>query len=295
MSTIADASLKDETSAAGTVKVKRTLPASAPAVWQALTDPEVVSRWFGNLAEPLRPNGRSYLDFDDGDFFTLEAIRLDPPHSLQYAWRFLGIGPLDTITWELVPEAGNCIVTVTDSEPGRSAEAAHQLRKGWLDFTNRLRTLFTHGARTRYSLRSEFEASIELRREKEAVLDLLFKENMQPQWLPIDETGLKNGGQFSVATEDSAMRLEITDVEWKDKGRVAFELKRPSWLQPTRCLVELNARGEDSLLSVSQGDWKSIAKDADTQRLERRRFSATWINALRRAQVLTDWSKTSHA
>jgi uncharacterized protein YndB with AHSA1/START domain len=293
MVTIMDEPIQEEANVEGTVKVIRRLPASTLAVWQALTDPEVVSRWFGALAEPLRPNGRTHLDFDDGDFFTLEGIRLDPPHSLKYAWRFLGIGPLDTITWELIPKESSCLVTVTDSEPGRSPEMAEQLRKGWLDFTNRLRKLFTHGTRTRYSLRSEFEASIELSDKIETVQDLLFKPEMQPQWLPVDVDGLRNGARFSAATEQASTQFQISNVEWTKTGCVAFDLAHPSWLKPTNCQIKLIARGDDTLLSVSQGDWKEISADDEIQKRDRKRFSSTWINACRRAQFLVDWRKTS--
>jgi uncharacterized protein YndB with AHSA1/START domain len=108
----------------GMVVVSVLLDVPLVEVWQALTEPQRVARWFGTLTGALRPGTSVRLDFGDGDFFTLEIIQLDPPYLLQYAWRFLGIGPLNTITWQVAPRDKGCQVTVTDSEPERSHEAA---------------------------------------------------------------------------------------------------------------------------------------------------------------------------
>jgi len=295
MSTILSEPTLDKASVEGTVKVTRVLPASATVVWQSLTHPELVSKWFGALTEPLRQDGRAYLDFDDGDFFALQGIRLNPPRSLRYAWRFLDIGPLDMITWEVIPKGSGCVVTVTDTEPERSPEAAQQLRKGWLDFTNRLRKFVTNGTPSRYSVRSDFEASIELPNKIDGVLDLLFEPQIQTQWLPVDLEGLRNGGHFSVPDDDGSMRFQVNNIVWPDSASVEFDLMHNAWLHPTSCHIDLTARRTDSILSVRQGSWKAIAGDDEMQKRERRRFSATWIKALQQARFLIDWRQRSAA
>src|ERR1051325_7005653 len=139
--------------APGTVEITRALSASATTAWRALTDPEVVAKWFGTLTAPFRGGEDARLEFGDGDYFLLHTLRIDPPSLLQYSWRFLGIGPLDTITWRITARGDGCLVTVTDTEPDRSPEAALLLRTGWMDFTGRLEEFLSRGLPTRYPWR----------------------------------------------------------------------------------------------------------------------------------------------
>src|SRR5688500_2003004 len=89
---------------------------SAPfdKVWQSWTDAAVVAQWFGDLSGDLKSGGSARLDFGDGDFFDLDSIALSPPNVIEYDWKFLGIGPTDSITWQIEPNEGGCRVTVED-------------------------------------------------------------------------------------------------------------------------------------------------------------------------------------
>jgi predicted ester cyclase/uncharacterized protein YndB with AHSA1/START domain len=178
-------SIVEATTVPSTAVVSRLLHVQATTVWEALTEKTTVCRGFGTLSGKLRQGSDAHLDFGDGDFFTLEVLQIEAPYLLQYAWRFLGIGPLDTITWHIVPQDIGCRVTVTDSEPGRSREAATELKKGWLDFTRRLSRFLATGKSTRYDWRREFEGSIELAGKMEDVYNTLFSPQMQARWLPL--------------------------------------------------------------------------------------------------------------
>ena len=107
----------------GTVVMAREIKAPARQVWQALTDPPVVSQWLGTLTTPLAEGQNTRLDFGDGDFFTLQDVVLNRPDHLRYSWRFLGIGPLDTIDWYIIPKGAGCRVTVT-ADPGAAVPAS---------------------------------------------------------------------------------------------------------------------------------------------------------------------------
>jgi len=269
----------------GTVIVTRELHASATEVWDALTDPQILSQWFGALTAPLLPGQSTRLDFGDGDFFDLQNIVLDRPYRLQYTWRFLGIGPQDTVTWSISPGTGDCQVTVRDDEPERTQEASRELRKGWLDFSKRLKDYFAKGRPTRYSWRRDFEGSIELDGDVKHVWDLLFGTQVQDQWLPIDRALLDTEAHFIVNDSLEPSMLKIAEIVW-DPPSVSFELAHHDWLNPTKCTLELSPRGSNTLLSVSHRNWKTISSDKAYQKQQRRRSSQFWIATLQRAQNL---------
>ena len=271
----------------GRVEVCLFLDVPPAKVWHALTDLDAVDRWFGTIRPALRTGGRAILDFGDGDFFTLRWIRLEPSQRLRYSWRFLGIGPLDTITWRLIPAGCGCELTVTDEEPGRLPQEAEQLRLGWLDFTGRLAGFLATGERTRYDWRREFDGAVELAIHSPAAWEVLFDPSRQPQWLPLGGPALKEGVPLVLDPEPTPALTLVTMVHWDPPTRVTFQIEHPDWLQPTACSVRLSPRGDRVLLSVSHVGWEAINPDLDVPLAYRRRFAAMWIETLGRAARLT--------
>ena len=273
----------------GTVAVGREVNASVLEVWRALTRPSLVGKWFGTLTTPLRLGEATRLDFGDGDFFDLITTRLDPPYHLQYTWRFLGIGPLNIIAWHIVPSESGCVFTVNDSDPGRSSEAASQLRKGWLDFTKRLAQYLQKGKPTRYDWRHDFEGSIEVAGERSAVWKVLFESGLQPQWLPINGSVLEAKAGFFVPDNDEPSVFRIEDVESRPPYGVQFRLAHHDWRRPTTCRLELSSAAGKALLAVSHTGWRAISSDKEVQKQQSKRFSAFWISSLQRASQLHDF------
>jgi uncharacterized protein YndB with AHSA1/START domain len=275
-----------ESLVSGAVKVSRELKASPMEVWQALTDPALVAQWFGTLSTPLAQGQPACLSFGDGDFFTLQEILLDPPHTLKYSWRFLGIGPLDTITWQISPGVKACRVKVTDTEPERTREAALELRKGWLDFTKRLKLFFQKGKPTRYGWRHDLDGSIELPASIDRIWDHLFEARSQALWLPLEASSLVEGAEFVVGDGAGSARLRVSDVVSQPPSVVSFRLAHEAWLNSTDCRLELLPRKSDTLLYVSHNNWGAISPDEEYQKQQRKRFCELWINALMRARYL---------
>lgn len=272
---------------AGAAVVSRRLHAPTEIVWRALTDPPVVAAWFGDLSAPLRDGGSARLEFGDGDFFLLEDVRLDPPRLLQYSWRFLGVGPLDTIRWTLARPCESCVVTVTDAEEERTPEDAQQLRKGWLDFTRRLRDHLRTGENTRYSWRHDFDGSIELPCNATRAREILFSPPAQSRWLPLAAGAtLSDGTWIHPADGEEPARLLITHVGWRSPDHVSFRLSASGWDRPTLCQLQTSARARTTLLSVSQRGWGLIGADYDYQKQQRRRFCQFWVNKLSEAHRL---------
>jgi uncharacterized protein YndB with AHSA1/START domain len=262
----------------GGVEVTRAVRASAVRAWNTLTEPEIVARWFGNLTSALRVGDRTTLEFGDGDFFVLDVLRMEAPHTLQYVWRFLGIGPPDTITWRINSRDDGCLLTVTDNEDGRTREAARQLRKGWLDFTERLEDFLRTGQATRYNWRHELDASIELAAKRKTAWEMLFDAQSSQQWLPLSRSLLEADASIRIDDGLQPSEFQIQDAQ--------YSLTSKEWLSPTSCSLELSPRGRKTLLSISNNGWESISVDSEYQKQQRKRFCEFWIDTLKRARAL---------
>lgn len=276
----------------GTVVVSVEVAATVEAVWRSLTLPAVVSCWFGELSEKLSEERDARLDFGDGDFFALTSISHAPPLVLSYDWRFQGIGPLDTIIWNIQPHANGCLVTVTDSEPGRSHEAALMLREGWLDFTERLVRFHSTGESTRYDWRRELDVGIEIESPVEDVWQALFAPEAQLRWLPFNAS-LQSDTEAAVSDEAEPRALRLLDVEWRPYEQVVFQLRGEQWDKPTTCKMELTDHLSGTLLNVSHNGWEEISHHQVTQLQQRKRFCALWIDALKRARQMIEQPRGS--
>jgi uncharacterized protein YndB with AHSA1/START domain len=282
--------INPDTVPVGTVVVSVEVDAKAESVWRSLTKPEVVSCWFGELSEKLSEDGNARLDFGDGDFFDLTSISFAPPLALGYDWRFQGIGPLNIITWNIQPYGKGCLVTVTDSEPGRSHQAALMLREGWLDFTKRLVEFHATGESTRYDWRRELDVGIEIESPVETVWHALFAPEAQPRWLPFN-AALQSYTDAAVLDEAEPRSLRLLDVEWQPCERVVFQLSSDEWDQPTSCKIELTEHPAGTLLNVSHNGWEEISHHQTAQLQQRKRFCALWIDALKRSRQLLEHAR----
>ncbi|MEP6636272.1 MAG: SRPBCC domain-containing protein [Acidobacteriota bacterium] len=267
----------------GTVVVSVHVSAPVERVWQSLTEPVIVSCWFGNLSDELVPGGTARLDFGDGDFFDLESIRLAAPGLLQYRWRFLGIGPQDTVTWQLEPTREGCLATVTDGEVGRTHEAAMMLRAGWLDFTSRLVRFHSTGEPTRYDWRRGLDVSLEIQSTAHETWETLSAPEGQTRWLPFNSM-LQSGSRAEISDEEEPRLFSLYNVTWQTPYCVKFQMSCDDWTNPTNCQIDLTPRQAGLLLNVSHNGWEDISPDQVEQLRQRKRFCALWIAALKRAR-----------
>ena len=267
-----------------TVEVTRAVQAPVADVWEALTLPDVVEKWFGRLTSPLVAGQPTRLEFGDGDFFEIAVTRLYPPTSVGYSWRFLGIGPRDNISWSIAPKGSGCLVTVRDTEAWRTKEDAALLRKGWLDFTNRLEKFLRKGKPTRYPWRHEFDGSIELASVVGVAWRLLFERGGPAKWLPLGESGFQQGADFTIDDGLEPSRFKITRLEFNPPTGLEFDIKADEWLYPTPGKFNLSPRNLSTLFSVSHNGWEAISLDKDYQKEQRKRFCAFWIKTLQGAQ-----------
>jgi len=290
-----DISQEEEDVTTGIVTVHVALSAPIKQVWQALTRPENVSQWFGKLDAPLQSDVDNRLDFEDGDFFLLETIKLDPPYRIAYNWRFLGLSPLNTITWTITPQDIGCLVTVTDQEAGRTREEAASLKEGWLDFTQRLVQYVITGKRSRYDWRREISGSVMLAISQQYAWNYLFAPEIQQQWLPVQLLVAPKGAALTLSESAESSITNLTDVHWETPARVSFHLKQADWLNDTRCEITLLERQEHSLLCFDHPGWDTISQDPSYQLQQRKRFCALWIESLRKAHHLIEQHRRTDA
>ncbi len=268
----------------GTAQVSVLVPAAVVAVWAALTERDVVGRWFGDLSGTLTQGGANRLDFGDGDFFEIDDVVPEPPHRLSYQWRFLGTGPRNAIDWSIEPLKDQCRVTVTDAEASRTPAGVAEMIEGWTDFLQRLRDYCATGQNTRYAWRQEFDGSIELPIAAAEAFDRLTSAEGQRHWLPWSASAIAPG--TPVAMTDNGQPADLTIVTVNRDGKLAMRLSLASlqWLAPTNCSIEIRPWPRGSLLVISHSGWQAISARDDDRATQRHRFSALWIQALRTAQ-----------
>ena len=108
------------------VRFARRLPHPIDRVWEALTDPAELRRWWGDADLDLVDGGRFALRWlntdEDGNVATLDGAitKLDPPRLLEIsaAWGSTGTadpGTPTTLTWELDPDGDHTLLRFTNT------------------------------------------------------------------------------------------------------------------------------------------------------------------------------------
>jgi len=91
------------------VTVRREYPAAAEDVWEAVTDPARLARWFAPVTGDLRPGGTFAVEGNaDG-----EIRECSPPSTLVLTWG----GPVSVVTVRLTPAAGATVLELEHTVP----------------------------------------------------------------------------------------------------------------------------------------------------------------------------------
>ena len=128
---------------AGAFTVRRTIAIAAPIekVWAAVTEPEQLSRWFGQrtVLDELAVGAGGTFSFDGYGDVRVRVEELDPLRAVAYRWSNQGAGELDdahsTVFRFTLEEAGEGTqLTVVESGFGNLADPAGSMednRGGW--------------------------------------------------------------------------------------------------------------------------------------------------------------------
>jgi uncharacterized protein YndB with AHSA1/START domain len=139
------------------VKVERAVEIDAPSdvVWDALTDPDQLSGWFGGrVALDAVPGGAGRFEDEDGEIRRARVDDVEPCRRLSFRWwaEDDDDGPITTVTFELIESAVGTRVVVTEEallvgrmEASASAGAGSaasallaRLDRRWADVLERL-------------------------------------------------------------------------------------------------------------------------------------------------------------
>jgi uncharacterized protein YndB with AHSA1/START domain len=264
----------------GIVQVVIRVDASIDAVWLALSDPVRIEQWFGDLEAPWMVGRTSRIDFGDGDFFVATATEIVEPTLLEFEWSFLGVGPINRIRWTVSARPDGAEITVEDVDPDRTPAEADQMVAGWTDFFGRLRRFLVTGERERYEWREEIDGSVTLPQGEFAPLetDSLYR------WLPIASDGFRPRW-FFIVDDEGPQRFQLEN--WNlESNRLSFSVQIPNATGSTSCTVEIEAIANGTRLRFVHTGWRSLGLPDGRSRALRRRFAATWIATLERAQDL---------
>ncbi|MFS0703166.1 SRPBCC family protein [Cellulomonas sp. 179-A 9B4 NHS] len=149
---------------ADALTVSRTVRLAAPRarVWAALTEADLLARWFGDEASlpDLRPGGAGSLTWHDHGTFDLRVEACDPQERFAFTWAARPGAPLaadssTTVRFTLEDDGDGTLLTVVetgfDALAGDALAALEDHRGGWTAELDELAALVEagtwHGAR----------------------------------------------------------------------------------------------------------------------------------------------------
>ena len=134
--------------------VRRTIQIAAPPekVWSAVTEPEHISRWFGQtVLEGTGAGAAGSMTFEGYGTVPLRVEAMDAPHSITYRWGnddALGAPPAELdpatsteFTFTLEPLPGGTRLTVVETGFERTSKPLENTRShgtGWTDELDKL-------------------------------------------------------------------------------------------------------------------------------------------------------------
>lgn len=254
-----------------TVVAQRQIPAPVEQVWDYLSKPELLSKWFADTSN-IGPDAPIHMETAGGDFFSGRVIEWDPGIILGFRWKFLGCGPEYEVRFSLLRRKQGTELTVQD-RGAITVEEAECLRVGWSEFLMRFEKALVKNVKTRFNWRKALTLTIRLADTKQKLLATALND---PRWYESALAGVR--AQIHEASEN-----EITAT-----------IKHESWGDAeTRVRVRLKHIGGVDYAYVAHEGWAELP--AELAEVERRRFVGIWINALSDFSVDRSFSRASVA
>lgn len=241
-----------------TVTAQRQIPAPVGVVWQYLTEPSRLARWFADV-EYFAPQSPFQFNFGDGDFFAGEVIEWDSEIVLGVRWKFVGVGPDYEVRFSLLRRKEGTELSIQD-RGAITVEEAECLRVGWSEFLMRLEKAIVKGVETRFLWRKAINFTVIVNPAERAAL---VRELRNPKWYEAHLAGVQARIQSAEGSDISAL---VTHPGWDGAETVVKAKFR-------------NIRGVEYLMVAHEG-WGGLpAKLAES---ERRDFLPRWLHAVSR-------------
>ncbi len=232
------------------------IQASNARVWECLTQPALLARWFADverfeLGQPFR------LNFGDGDFFAGTIKEWDAPSCLRVEWRFMDLGARYDVAFYLTPlSAAQTELTVVD-RGCLTLDELSALRDGWGDFLGRLGLFVQKGQSTRLTWSQAIGVSALL----PGSIDL--------------PAALRSADWWATAFPDAQVRT----LEAPDRILMAAFGSRVWGGLETEARITLERTPAGACLSVLHEGWPRLAQDVRLS--ERARYAERWQAALK--------------
>jgi uncharacterized protein YndB with AHSA1/START domain len=239
-----------------TVVAQRQIPAPVETVWDYLSKPELLSKWFADTSY-IGPDAPVYFETSAGDFFAGRVSEWDPGIVLGLRWKFCGCGPEYEVRFSMLRRKQGTELTVQD-RGALTIEEAECLRVGWSEFLMRFEKALLKNVNARFNWRKELTFTIKVAEEK---LDSLAAALSNPSWYQESLDGVS--AQIEEVSED-VIRATLKKENWGDAAtqlRVRFR----------------NIRGVNYAYFTHQG-WPELP--ALLGEGERRNFVGLWLKAL---------------
>jgi uncharacterized protein YndB with AHSA1/START domain len=238
------------------VVAQRQIQAPVEKVWDHLTRPELLAKWFADTSN-FGPDAPVYMETGDGDFFFGQVIEWDPGIVLGVRWKFDGCGPEYEVRFSLLRRKQGTELTVQD-RGALSVEEAECMRVGWSEFLMRCEKSIVKNANTRFNWRKELIFTVAV---VEGKLDALKAALSDPLWYEASLDGVS--AQIDEAREELILAT----------------IKKANWGEtPTSLRVKFkNIRGVNYAYFTHEG-WPDLP--GRLGEAERHRFVSVWLNAL---------------
>ncbi|HEY6803364.1 MAG TPA: SRPBCC domain-containing protein [Pyrinomonadaceae bacterium] len=239
-----------------TVVAQRQIPEPVEKVWEYLTKPECLAKWFADTSY-FGPDAPVRMEVGDGDFFAGRVIEWDPGIIAGVRWQFDGCGPEYEVRFSMLRRKQGTELTVQD-RGALSVEEAECLRVGWSEFLMRFEKSLVKNVNTRFNWRKEIMFTI---RVTEGKLEDLVAALSDPLWYK------------------SALDGVSAEIDEAREGLIRTTIKKENWGEsPTHLRVKFKSvRGVNYAYFTHEG-WPELP--GLLGEAERRRFVSVWLEAL---------------
>jgi rhodanese-related sulfurtransferase/uncharacterized protein YndB with AHSA1/START domain len=257
-------------------RVTRAIRASAGEVWAALTEPNNVRNWLGEISPGFRVGRLSQLDAGDGDLYALEVFRMESPHRLSYGRRRFGIDVKESISWEVAPGPDGCLVTVSYSAPELDDDRQSAEHAEWLFHTSRLEKYLAAAPLPPAPPEREFILSTDLPGDAASVrahLGAYLEKVFGAAW---DASAADYRTTLTLRDEGEPGDVQVIGRAEPATLSMSLELDHVTWHCPTSARLVLRQRDQGTRLTIRHRGWEGTAFDDETRVRQRRRFARFW-------------------